>query len=38
VESVPDQNLTSHEGLAEASKAEPDQASPTPPRRGQRES
>jgi hypothetical protein len=37
VESVPDQNLTSHEGLADASKAEPDRAWSTPPRRGPRE-
>ena len=34
VESVPDQNLTSHEGLADTSKAEPDRAWSTLPRRG----
>jgi hypothetical protein len=37
VESVPDQNLTSHEGLADASKAEHDRPWSTPPTRGPRE-
>jgi hypothetical protein len=36
--SGPDRNIANHEGLADASPAEPDRAWPTPPRRGQRES
>jgi predicted PurR-regulated permease PerM len=33
-----DRNLANHEGLADASPAEPDREGPTPSRRGQRES